>query len=187
MLKKKHVKEMHFMDGSTYLVSTSACRWCLIPNLTWELMNYLEPIYQDEDISIRQDAEWPLPWFFVVSVNQHIWSIKDIHDLLLCKIWLAIKYTRVGLFEKLNIEKTQIYQEERLTNSHYHVWILPIYKDYIILNKKTPKIYDRDVIDYIKSYSFDENKDNILKYNYIMRNYLNKEILLYEKLNSCNI
>lgn len=178
------VKKLDFLNGEYFEVSDDTCRGCFLNKVeSKELELYLDPVYVDEYISIRQDAECALPGFYIVSLNQHIGSLMDIEDVILCKLWIAIKMVRIWLEDLFGVKKVQIYQEERLENSHYHVWILPIWSDYISKYGKTPKIYDRDVVDYMRSYKFQDNYQEILNCNKKMKEYL-QSIKLDEKLNT---
>lgn len=179
-------KKMDFLTWDFFDVPKTTCRGCFLNQVTsHEIKRYLDPIYIDEYISVRQDAECAMPAFYIVSINQHIGSLMDIEDDLVCRLWIAAKFIRVGLKELFWINKAQFYQEERLENSHYHIRILPVWQDYILREWGTPKIYDRNVVDYMRSYGFQEYSEKILMCNEKMRSYL-QLINLNEKLDSIN-
>ena len=90
------VKKLDFLNGEYFEVSDDTCRGCFLNKVeSKELGLYLDPVYVDEYISIRQDAECALPGFYIVSLNQHIGSLMDIEDVILCKLWIAIKMVRI--------------------------------------------------------------------------------------------
>ncbi len=83
---------MGFLNGEQFEVSDDTCRGCFLKEVdSKELGLYLEPVYTDQYISIRQDAECALPGFYIVSLNQHIGSLMGIEDIILCRLWMAIK------------------------------------------------------------------------------------------------
>lgn len=183
------MKLMNFLNWSNFKVDDNECRWCFIKNNEEKIWSHIKPVYKDKLISIRQDAEWPVPWFYVVSINEHIWSIADIPDKIVARLWIAVKYLRIALRDVLLIGKTQIYQEERIINSHYHIRVLPL-RDNVVkesFNGNNPKIYDNNIVDYINKFSFEENNQKILEYNEKIKEYLINIIDINEKFNSMNI
>ena len=137
---------------------------------------YIEPIYDDGNIIIRQDAEWPIPAFYIVSINNHIGSFDQLDEVTRYKITNAIYFVRKGIRENFGIERAQIYHEEKISSPHFHVWILPLWEDQMQKIGIQPKIYESNVKKYIDSFSFNETKNKILECNKKMKLFLKKEL-----------
>lgn len=168
------MREFKFIDGSKYLVSEHECRGCFMVKNKEKMSKLIEPIYNEKGVVVRQDAEWPIPAFYIVSVDKHIGSIMDLEDELCKEIILIIKKIRTGLKELFGIKRAQIYHEEKINSPHFHVWILPLWENIIVEKNIYPKIYESNVKSYIDLFDLDENKEIINECNLKMKEYLNK-------------
>ncbi|HEV3157141.1 MAG TPA: hypothetical protein VGZ00_07295 [Candidatus Baltobacteraceae bacterium] len=165
-------KIFYFLDGTSITVPETACRGCYMEQFERELSPLISPVYEDESIVIRQDAEWPIPGFFIVSSKEHVASIADIEMELAGKIGHALHFVRLGLRKLFNIERAHIYHEEKIIAPHMHFWILPLWPDIMQREHIAPKIYEANVKDYLHAFTFTEYKDSIRDANYAMRQFL---------------
>ena len=178
-----HKKIMNFLNGKRWIVNKNQCRGCFLQKHQKDLSPYLDPIFEDKDICIRQDAEWSIPAFYIISTKKHISSLIDMPINLALKLAGATYFTRKAMKNVLKIDKAQIYHEERLINSHYHQWILPLWPHAMKHYNIYPKIYDSNVKKYINLFKFKNNYKNILKLNKKIRDYFlnNREVIKFFK------
>lgn len=132
----------------------------------------LEPVYEDENIMICQDMEWPIPAFYIATVKKHISSVADIEPAVAGRLFEMIAHTRRGMRELFGIEKAQLYHEEKLKAAHVHFWLLPLYGDVMEKHNIFPKVYEGNVKDYIDLFNYQETKEKIMFCNQKMRAYL---------------
>jgi diadenosine tetraphosphate (Ap4A) HIT family hydrolase len=189
----KGYRSLCFLDGSCWVVKDDECRGCLMSNREGDIPVHLRPIFKDKDVCVRQDSEFSVPAFYIVSTTEHLAIIADIPSDILCKIMVITKVIRKIMKEKLGIEHVNIYHEERLKNSHYHHWILPIWSDKVVSSGYIPKIYqsmvkkyatyEADIHRYLKSFKFQDESTTILKCNEIVDRGLreDKEIRKFSK------
>lgn len=170
------LKRLNFLDGSFYDVETPYCRGCFMEKNNNILPNYIEPIYDDGNVIVRQDAEWPIPAFYIISIHKHIGSFDKLDVMTRKKICTILYLVRKGIRENFGVERAQIYHEEKLNNPHFHIWVLPLWEKIMKKNKIQPKIYESNVKKYIDLFKFEITKDDILKYNIIMKKYIENNI-----------
>ncbi len=66
------MKKIKLLDG-TSIETTEKCNACFL--LKNDICEYLNPIYETEDIIVSQDMEYPIPAFYIISTKKHIASI----------------------------------------------------------------------------------------------------------------
>ena len=111
---ENNFKIFHQLDGSSYKVPADTCRGCWMNENPNKLPKEISPIWQDEDIIIRQDIEWPIPAFFIVSLRKHISSIADLPPEVSAKLFKMITLVRKGMkdvFGTLKYENTSAFLE----------------------------------------------------------------------------
>ncbi len=167
-----NTKIFHHVDGKSYTVDGNTCRGCWMNDNPEKLPIEVEPIWQNEDIIIRQDVEWPIPAFYIVSLRKHIGSIADISAETAKKLFEMIALVRRGMREVLKIERVQLYHEEKIINPHVHFWLLPLWQQKMDKYQINPKIYEGNVKTYIDLFKYCETKDDILMCNRLMKEYL---------------
>lgn len=171
------MKELRFLDGSSFMVDEPYCRGCFMNQNELKMSKYIEPVYDDGNIVIRQDAEWPIPAFFIISIKRHIGAFDLLDIETIDKITRALYYVRKGLRELFEINRAQIYHEEKISSPHFHIWILPLWDNVMSKHNIQPKIYESNVKKYIDLFKFNESKDKILQYNNMMREYLREKLI----------
>lgn len=170
------MKRLNFLDGSYYDVEEPYCRGCLMENNKNKMPKYIDPIYDDGNVIVRQDAEWPIPAFYIISIHKHIGSYDKLDKQTREKINEMIYLVRKGIRENFGIERAHIYHEEKLTSPHYHVWILPLWKEVMEKYNIQPKIYESNIKKYIDIFKFNEENEKILNCNKIMKEYIKEEV-----------
>jgi diadenosine tetraphosphate (Ap4A) HIT family hydrolase len=181
----KGQRALNFLDGKRWVVGEDECWGCLMIKRESDMPIHLKPILKDKDICVRQDSEQSVPAFYVVSTNEHLATIADIPNDILYKIMIVTKVIRKIMAEKFGIKHVNIYHEERLKNSHYHHWILPVWGDRVSRSGYIPKIYQSnvkkyathkaDIHKYLKSFKFQDESDEILRFNDLMSENLKKD------------
>lgn len=135
----------------------------------------LQPIYQHDGITVRQDSSFPIPGFYIVHPKIAGSSFDEINETLHLRTSFVMREIRKGMREALGIEHIHLYYEEkRKRGFDIHYWLLPIYnfrvdKDYI------SAFFLRE---YLDSFDFQVEKEKILHFNNLMKNYLHKVNLL---------
>lgn len=170
------MKRLSFLDGSYYDVEEPYCRGCFMEKNNDKMPIYIEPIYDDGNVVVRQDAEWPIPAFYIISIHKHIGSFDMLDNKTREKIGEIIYLLRKGIRENFKIERAQIYHEEKLNSPHFHIWILPLWENVMKKNNIQPKIYEANVKKYIDLFNFSDEKNNILECNKIMRHYIQRNM-----------
>ena len=170
------MKRLHFLDGSYYDVDEPYCRGCFMDKNKNLISNYIEPIYDDGDVIVRQDAEWPIPAFYIISIHQHIGSYDCLNNSTRKKINELLFWVRKGIRDNFGDVRAQIYHEEKLSNPHFHIWVLPLWEDVMKKNNIYPKIYESNIKKYIDLFKFEDYKDTIILYNNKMIAYLKEHI-----------
>lgn len=170
------MKRLFFLDHSYYDVEEPYCRGCFMEQNAEKLPVHINPIYDDKKIVIRQDAEWPIPAFYIISIHEHIGAFDKLDTETRTKVAEALYWVRKGIRENFRIERAQIYHEEKISSPHFHIWVLPLWKDVMEKFNIQPKIYESNVREYIGLFDFEKNKQKILQCNQIMRQYLNEHM-----------
>jgi len=179
-------KILGFLDGSYWVVNESDCRGCLMVSKKKDLADYLKPIYSDDDLQVIQDAEFAVPGFYVISTTKHYGTIADIPIELSMKMGALTHLVRKGMKDILKIKHAEIYHEERMENSHFHQWIIPCWEDNMNNSGYIPTIFKSkvtgyrhltpDVLNYLRSFSFKDERGKILKFNKQMSKYLKTQM-----------
>lgn len=162
----------YFIDGHAVEVSEDACRGCYIEKHRESLPIHLKPVIENAEIAVRQDAEFPVPGFYIISLRRHIQSIADVDGELAAQLGLCVHYVRKGMKECLGINRAHIYLEEKIVGPHYHTWLLPLWEDVMEEHDIDPKIWLGNVKKYIDLFQYEQEKDKILLFNQRLREYL---------------
>lgn len=170
------MKRLFFLDHSFYDVEEPYCRGCFMEQNSDKLPEHIKPIYDNGNVVVRQDAEWPIPAFYIISIHKHIGAFDKLDAKTRFEISEALYWVRKGIRENFGIERAQIYHEEKISSPHFHIWVLPLWNDVMMKYNIQPKIYESNVKSYIDLFDFESNEARILKYNNIMREYLKKHL-----------
>lgn len=139
-----------------------------------KLDDCLKPVYEDNQIIVRQDAKYAIPGFYIVSPKSHYQRIDEMPDNLFHRCMETVREVKEGL-SKLEIESTHIYHDEKYKSpASVHFWVLPIYEKQIREQSLNPTIFSKDIWTYLDSFPrFKETKSKILEINSSMKQSLN--------------
>ena len=158
-----------------FLVSRNMPRGEFLEQYSHLLDERLHPIYQNEGITVRQDASYPIPGFYVVHPKTEERSMDEMDEILHLRTAFVIREIRKGMREALGIEHLHLYYEEKRQRKYdIHYWILPIY------NFRLERDYIGSFLlrDYLDSFEFEREKEKILQCNRALKDYLKKSQLL---------
>lgn len=171
------MKKYKFVDGTEIIVNEGTCRGCFLENEK-SLPKEILPIWQNDYFVIRQDAEIPMPGFYIVSTRQHIHTIGDLSATKSAELGIILNRLRKIMLEVLNIDRIHMILEERIIEPHLHIWMLPLWNDVMKQENIEPKIWNSNILQYLMLFSYDKTKTTIIQYNDKMRFALkNDEIL----------
>lgn len=169
------MKEYTFLNGLHIKVPQSTCRGCYLENMQC-LPEELQPIWSNKDFIVRQDAECPVPGFYIISTRKHIQLISDFSIKQAQELGILIYKIRFYMKEILKINRVEIILEERKVNPHFHIWLLPLWEDIIDKYEIDPKVWNSNILQYIQLFEYNTKiKKAILQYNSQMRNILQKD------------
>lgn len=170
------------MDGTSIYVKDDVCRGCYLEKAD-NLSELLEPIWSNHNFVIRQDAECPVPGFYIISTRKHIHSFGDFSLEMAKEIGIIINRVRKYMSENLEILRVHIILEERLFEPHFHIWLLPLWPNIMKTHNIDPKVWNSNIRKYIELFNYGDNKEKIEICNRIMLKalledcYMNKLII----------
>lgn len=171
------MKKYRFIDGSDVVVNDGVCRGCFLENEK-DLPKEILPIWQNDFYVIRQDAEIPMPGFYIVSTRPHIHTIADLTFDQSAELGVILHILRKTMLEILKIERIHMILEERLIEPHLHIWMMPLWPDVMKRENIDPKIWNSNILQYMSLFSYEENKTSIMHFNEKMKAALyNDEVL----------
>lgn len=176
-IKGEKMKLLKFLDGSSYLVDEPYCRGCFMNLNADKMPKCIDPVFDNGTVVVRQDAEWPIPAFFIISIKKHIGAFDLLDQKTRRELSDALYFVRKGLREVFGINRAQIYHEEKISSPHFHIWVLPLWEDVMEKYNIQPKIYESNVKKYIDIFNFESNKEKILECNKKMKEYLKEKII----------
>lgn len=171
---------LNFLDGTTYVVDWDACRGCFINAREDCLPQVIAPILDDGTITVRQDAEWAIPGFMVIGLRPHISTIGEMPLGLAHRVATVMHFVRKGMRDRLGLAMVHSYQEEKEVNTHYHVWLLPLWPGVMKRHAINPRIYESNITRYLRLFDFRENQSEIRRCADELREYLKGEHILRE-------
>jgi diadenosine tetraphosphate (Ap4A) HIT family hydrolase len=170
------LRELRFLDGSAYPVEEDLCRGCFMNEHEPELPRAIRPVYDDGAVVVRQDAEWPVPGFYIVSTRAHVGSIGELDDEQFARFFAVLRAVRHAMRAHLGIARVQMYHEEKIARPHLHVWLLPLWPDVMRANTINPRVYEGNIKEYLNLFSFREAAATILAYNQVMARTLGEQL-----------
>lgn len=140
-----------------------------------------EPIYEDKDLVIRQDAQYALPGFYIVAAKSKNRTIAEMDTNLYQKCIVFTTLIKKILKENFRIKRVYVYYDEHyLKPSFTHFWVMPIYEDELRINNLKATIFSNDIWKYLDIFEFKNTKEEIYKMNSQMKKIMNKEVENYE-------
>lgn len=170
-LSSSKMRELRFLNGTSFVVDASTCRGCFMNEHEHELPRDITPVYDDEEILVRQDAEWPVPGFYIVSLRSHIGAIDEVGDELYNRLTEVLRLTRRAMRRSLGVDKVHLIQEEKLSAAHLHFWMLPLWPQVLSANDVNPRVYESNLMEYIALFSYADQRQAIRKCNRLMTDF----------------
>lgn len=133
------------------------------------------PIYEDDDIIIRQDAQIAIPGFFIVATKNNFKNIiqMDLETYQKCLYFVCL--IRKELKESFDIKQAYMYYDEHYHKpSSTHFWVMPLYEEVVKTNNLNPTILSNDIWKYQDLFEFSKTKNDIYKINQEMKKVLAK-------------
>lgn len=133
------------------------------------------PIYEDDDIIIRQDAQIAIPGFYIVATKNNFKNIiqMDLETYQKCLHFVSL--IRKELKDIFDIKQAYMYYDEHYRKpSSTHFWIMPIYEEVIKSNNLNPTILSNDIWKYQDLFEFSQTKNDIYRINQDMKKVLTK-------------
>lgn len=162
------MKKYKFLNGTEIIVDDLTCRGCFLEKADLPIVE-LEPIWSDNYFVIRQDAECPVPGFYIVSAKQHIHTVGDLPIEQASELGIILNRLRKAMLLCLDIKRIHVILEERMIEPHLHIWMLPLWPIVMQQHHIDPKIWNSNIYEYISLFSYEDNKSTIINYNQIMR------------------
>lgn len=138
------------------------------------------PIYEDDDIIIRQDAQIPIPGFYIVATKTCFKKLSFMDLELYKKCMYYCSLIKQKLSTEFGIDKVYIYYDEHYKKpSSTHFWVMPVYEKIIKENNLDPTILKYDIWKYQELFEFKDFKTDIYRINEGMRDSLKSEVELW--------
>lgn len=133
------------------------------------------PIYEDENIIIRQDAQIAIPGFYIVATKKDYKNIFQMDLSTYEKCLYFVSLVRKELKKNYGVKQAYIYYDEHYNKpSSTHFWIMPIYDKVIKDNNLNATILSKDIWKYQDLFEFSKEKKEIYKINDEMRKIFKK-------------
>lgn len=130
----------------------------------------LHPIYNHDGITVRQDASYALPGFYIVSLDRQYRSMDGMGELLHLRVFLVVREIRAGLRHCLGVEHAHLYYEEKPDeSSNVHYWLMPARTD---VAERASVIMRLNLRKYLSQFRFAAERDTIRAYNRAIRAHL---------------
>ena len=171
------MKKYKFLDKTEVEVDDMVCRGCYLEKAK-NLPSELEPIWENDFFIIRQDAECPVPGFYILSTKQHIHTIGDLDEKNASRLGIILNRLRYAMMESAGIHRVHVILEERMIEPHLHIWMLPLWTDVMEKFNIDPKVWNSNIYEYISLFSYDENRETIISINNKMRAELRRDPVL---------
>jgi diadenosine tetraphosphate (Ap4A) HIT family hydrolase len=118
-----------------------------------------------------------VPAFYIIGIKEPVPSIADVSEDTAALLGIVMHIVRKAMKEALGVKRVNIYLEEKLKNPHYHTWLLPMWDDVLKSNNIQPRIWESNIMKYIKLFKFEAEGEKILQYNKLMREHLERNYL----------
>ena len=131
----------------------------------------IRPVYSAGNILVKQDAQYAVPGFFIVSPKKRYKTIAELPDSLLCECADMISFIKENMLKLPEINDVFIYYDENYKKpSFVHFWVLPVFKGFNV------SVLDGSVWAYLESFEYCCVKDKIKCYNSYMKTLLAEKV-----------
>lgn len=174
------MRALDFLDGRRHIVRANLCRGCFMNENEGDLPSILRPVYDDGELTVRQDAEWPVPGFMVVGVRPHLATIADLPLELALRTMTVMRAVRTIMRDDLKLAAVQTYQEDKFVRPHFHVWMLPLWPEVLRQHGINPRIYESNIAEYIRLFSFPAMEAEITRCATVIREGLREGLAAFD-------
>jgi len=159
-------KEVYrLLDGSEHSREGWPSRGIFLEECQHLLPPHVSPLVQNERWNVRQDAEYPVPGFYIVGCRPQEHSITNLSEDDYIQFSTLLRATREEMRKQLGIDRVNIYLEEKIDQSHLHIWLMPLWQDVLDRTGLKPRVCEGNIREYLQLFSFEEEGDRILEYN----------------------
>lgn len=132
----------------------------------------LRPVFEDDKLTVRQDAKYAIPGFYIISPKQHYRSIDEMPQEYFEHCMLMAKRIKEHI-TALGIMQSHIYHDEKYRSpASAHFWVLPL-PDKSDFNLT---IYSTDIWTYLETFPrYRETGRQIREYNNHMRSVMRSD------------
>lgn len=152
---------LDFLGSPPLRVPERTCRGCVMNEFEPWFSSLLTPVYDDGTITVRQDAEWPVPGFMVVAVRPHLGALDEMDLATAHRLATVTRCVRRAMRTELGLTAVQTYQEDKIERAHYHVWMLPLWPDVMEYHSINPRIYESNIAEYLRLFRLPEREPHI--------------------------
>lgn len=107
------------------IVKYKGCPGCAYANHEFELPCGMA--YENDNFTLAQDWELPIPGFMIVSPKRHIEKLEELGDDERNALFNIVNKTIKILRNNSICDRFDVIFEEK-ENKHFHVWIMPRYE-----------------------------------------------------------
>lgn len=156
-----------------FLADVDISRSMFMETFGESLDEVLKPVFEDDFLTIRQDAKYAIPGFYIICPKQHFDGIDKMPTSIFGHCMVMAKRVKEALAE-VGVNQSHIYHDEKYRlPMAAHFWVLPIYNEN---NKYEATVYSRDIWNYLDdSPKYTETRQNIILFNNHIRNFLSNE------------
>lgn len=162
------MKNYVYLNGDEVQVPDDTCRGCYLEQNSRYIPEII-PIWENNDFTVRQDVEFPIPGFYIVSARKHINTFADLSLEQSSSFGIIVRSVRKAMREALKINRVHIFLEERRIEPHLHLWLLPLWEDIMSRYDIDPKIYNSNVAEYLHLFKYEDFGESIIDMNKTMR------------------
>ena len=158
------LRTFRFLNGLLVQAPAGSCRGCILESETFDSPDEIRPVYQDANIAVRQDAEWPVPGFYVVGLRQHVGSFDQIEldtHLRMARVLRAVRKAQ----RQLGANRVHLVQEEKRAGAHLHYWLLPLWDAILERHAINPRLYEHNILEYLAHFEYRVERQRIAQFN----------------------
>ena len=167
-------RSLVFLGSNPLSVAENACRGCVMNEVEPMLSDLLAPVYDDGTITVRQDAEWPVPGFMVVAVRPHLGALDQMDLALVHRLATVTRCVRRAMRQELELAAVQTYQEDKVDRPHYHSWMLPLWPGEMARHAINPRIYESNIAQYLGLFQLREYEARVRACSQLIAEHLDK-------------
>ncbi|WP_369393001.1 hypothetical protein AB5J72_39565 [Streptomyces sp. CG1] len=129
----------------------------------------LAPIYDHKGVTVRQDASYALPGFYIVALHRQYRALDEMDEKTHLRLFFVLREVRAGLRAALGVEHVHLYYEEKPDEtSSVHYWVMPAQQDAEV---PATVIMRLNLKDYLRQFRFAAQRPAIIEHNNAMRAY----------------